>query len=99
MRLFQKCLSFQASSQIVKAICLPQKGNSTWLFAGAKLRISSKTSYVGRSIFDCRKAMCPSFSKTAEFMTDLPLSACAGVTSPQITAIPRVSAAIRSAVS
>jgi hypothetical protein len=29
---------------MVKAICLPQKLNKCWLVAGAKLRISSKTS-------------------------------------------------------
>src|SRR5581483_181866 len=85
-RLFQKCLSFQASSQIVSAICLPQNGNNTWLFAGEKFRISSNTSYVGSSIFDCRNAILPSLSRAAEFITDLPVSACAAVTSPQITA-------------
>jgi hypothetical protein len=38
-------------------------------------------------------------SSAAEFITDLPVSAWAGVTNPQMTAIPRVSEAIRLAVS
>ena len=95
----QKCLSFQASSQIVSAICLPQNGNSTWLRAGAKFLSSSKTSYVGSNIFDCTNLIVPSMSSAAEFNTDLPVSACAGVTKPQMTAMPRVSAAICSAAS
>src|SRR5882762_10004864 len=44
-RLFQNCLSFQASSQMVSAMRLPQKSKRSWLLAGAKFRISSKTSY------------------------------------------------------
>ena len=42
--------------------------------------------------------MRPSRSSAAEFITDLPVSASAGVTRPQITAMPRVSAAICSTV-
>ena len=98
-RLFQKCLSFQTSSQIVKAICRPQKPNNCCARAGAKFRHSSKTSYVGSNIFDWMNSMRPSRNSAAEFITDFPVSASAGVTIPQMTAMPCVSEAILSTVS
>ena len=52
---------------------------------------------MGRSILDCTKAIAPSLSNAAEFITDLPVSACAARTRPQITAIPRVSRAVSAA--
>ncbi len=38
--------------------------------------------------------MRPSRSSAAEFITDFPVSDCAGVTRPQITAMPRVLSAM-----